>query len=194
VRAPRWRAGAVPACLLAVGIAFFGRGAWIYGKAVVAQRLLERAWSRTLSGGKHVKPWPWADTWPVAKIEIPRPEGGRSAYIVLSGASGRTLAFGPGHLDGSAVPGSPGNCVLSAHRDTQFMALRGLVPGNAIVLETPDGKRHAYRVAGLTVVDRRDTRLLEPTDEESLTLVTCYPFDAVVPGGPLRYVVRAVAL
>jgi sortase A len=192
--AGRWRAGAVPACLLAAGLVFFGKGVWIYGKAALAQQLLNRAWSRTVSGGKHVKPWPWADTWPIAKIEIPRAGGRSAAYIVLSGASGRTLAFGPGHLDGSATPGSRGNCVLSAHRDTQFEALRGLVRGDSVVVQTPDGKRHVYRVASLAVVDRRDTRLLEATEEESLTLVTCYPFDAVVPGGPLRLVVRAVAL
>jgi sortase A len=185
------RAAALPACLLAAGLAFFGKGAWIYGKAALAQELLGRAWSRTVSGESHVKPWPWADTWPVARLEIPRAS---AAFIVLAGASGRTLAFGPGHLDGTAPPGTPGNCVLSGHRDTQFEALRGLVRGDAVVVETPDGKRHTYRVAELAVVDRCDTRLLEPTPGESLTLVTCYPFDAVVPGGPLRYVVRAVAV
>ena len=189
--ARRPRASALPACLLAAGLALFGKGAWIHGKASLAQELLRRAWSRTLSGESRVKPWPWADTWPVAKLEIPRR---RAAFIVLAGASGRTLAFGPGHLDGSAPPGTPGNCVLSAHRDTQFEALRGLVRGDEVVVETSDGKRHSYRVAELAVADRRDTRFLDPTAGESLTLVTCYPFDALVPGGPLRYVVRAVAM
>jgi len=195
VSAGRRRALALPACLLAAGLAFFGKGAWIYAKAALAQQLLGHAWSRTVAGERRVKPWPWADTWPVAKLEIPRRDAAeRASFIVLAGASGRTLAFGPGHLDGSAPPGTPGNCVLSAHRDTQFAALRGLVRGDAVVVETPDGQRHAYRVAELAVVDRGDTRLLEPTPEESLTLVTCYPFDAVVPGGPLRYVVRAAAM
>jgi sortase A len=191
MNAARGRSPALPACLLAAGLAFFGRGAWIYGKAALAQELLRRAWARTVSGESHVKPWPWADTWPVARLEIPGP---RAAFIVLDGASGRTLAFGPGHLDGTAAPGSPGNCVLSAHRDTQFEALRGLGRGDSVVVETADGKRHLYRVVELAVVDRRDTRFLHPTPETALTLVTCYPFDAVVPGGPLRYVVRAVAL
>ncbi|HEY6051310.1 MAG TPA: class GN sortase [Thermoanaerobaculia bacterium] len=191
MRAPRPPASALPACLLAAGLALFGKGVWIHAKASLAQELLNRAWSRTLSGESHVKPWPWADTWPVARLEIPRRQ---AAFIVLAGASGRTLAFGPGHLDGTAPPGAPGNCVLSAHRDTQFEALRGLVRGDQVVVETSDGKRHSYRVAELAVADRRDTRFLDPTPGESLTLVTCYPFDAVVPGGPLRYVVRAVAM
>ena len=190
MRTGQWRAGALlPACLLAAAALLFGKGAWIYAKAELAQGLLRGAWSRTVAGGKQVKPWPWADTWPVAKLEIP---GARSSFIVLAGASGRTLAFGPGHLDGSAPPGSAGNCVLSAHRDTQFRALRGLSRGDRVVVETADRRRHEYRVVELAVVDRRDTAFLEGTPDEALTLVTCYPFDAVVPGGPLRYVVRAV--
>ena len=191
MRRGKRRAGLVlPACLLAAASLSFGEGAWIYAKAELAQGLLHRAWSRTVAGERRVKPWPWADTWPVAKLEIPRAQ---SSFIVLAGASGRTLAFGPGHLDGSAAPGSPGNCVLSAHRDTQFKALRGLARGDRIVMETADRRRHAYRVVELAVVDRRDTAFLEGTPDEALTLVTCYPFDAVVPGGPLRYVVRAAA-
>ena len=194
MRSAKWRPRApalLPACLLAAAALLFGKGAWIYAKAELAQGLLRRAWSRTVAGGNQVKPWPWADTWPVAKLEIPR---ARSSFIVLAGASGRTLAFGPGHLDGSAAPGSPGNCVLSAHRDTQFRALRGLMRGDRVVVETSDRRRHEYRVVELAVVDRRDTAFLEGTPDEALTLVTCYPFDAVVPGGPLRYVVRAVAV
>ena len=192
--APRFPAAAkgaaLPALVLAAGLALFGQGAWIYGKARVAQVLLHRAWERTLAGEKAVKPWPWADTWPVARLSIP---SAGADFIVLAGASGRTLAFGPGHLDGSAPPAAAGNCVLSAHRDTQFEALKRVARGDEIVLETPDGKRHAYRVVDLSVVDRRDTRPLASDDsgETVLTLVTCYPFDAITPGGPLRYVVKA---
>ena len=178
------------AALLAGGAALFGRGAYIYAKAGVAQVLLHHAWARTLSGERDAKPWPWADTWPVARMRIPK---AGADYIVLAGASGRTMAFGPGHLDGSAAPGSAGNCVLTAHRDTQFAALRALTRGDEIVLQATDGSLRAYRVEETAVVDRRDTRALAPTADATLTLVTCYPFDAVRPGGPLRYVVRARA-
>ena len=100
---------------------FFGNGMWLYAKAQLAQVLLERAWVRTLHGEQNVKPWSWADTWPVARLEFPRQH---RSYIVLAGASGRTLAFGPGHVDGTAAPEEIGNCVISAHRDTQFRVLR----------------------------------------------------------------------
>lgn len=179
------------AALVLAGAALFGHGAWIYAKAGLAQILLHRAWARTLAGASEVKPWPWADTWPVARLMIPK---ARADFVVLAGASGRTLAFGPGHLDGTAMPGAPGNCVLSAHRDTQFAVLRDLARGDEIVLETPDGRRRIYRVEEIAVVDRSSTRPLERTVEPVLTLVTCYPFDAITAGGPLRFVVRASAV
>jgi len=174
--------------LFAAAACLFGQSAWIYGKACVAQVLLRRAWNGTVRGGKEVKPWPWADTWPVARLSVP---GTREEFIVLAGASGRSLAFGPGHLDGTAMPGEDGNCVLSAHRDTQFEFLRRLTVGDELEVETPDGRRLRYRVFERRVREKNDTAVLARTPEPTLTLVTCYPFDAIVPGGPLRYVVRA---
>lgn len=174
--------------LALTALLFFGRGVWIYAKASLAQILLRRAWARTVQGGKEVRPWPWADTWPVARLRSRRL---REDLIVLAGASGRTLAFGPGHLDGTADPGADGNCVLSAHRDTQFAFLRKLEAGDPVELETPDRRRHIYRVFDRQVVHKRQVGVLAETAEPTLTLVTCYPFFAVAPGGPLRYVVRA---
>ena len=118
----------IAAALALTGAALFGNGVYLHAKARVAQLLLARAWSRTLHGEREVKPWGWADTWPVARIELPRQH---AAAIVLAGASGRTMAFGPGHVDGTAMPGQRGNCAISAHRDTQFavMGLSQLYPG-----------------------------------------------------------------
>lgn len=80
--------------LLAAGAWQSGRGAWIQAKAVLAQVLIAQAWSRTLNGEAKVKPWPWADTWPVAKLAVPRLG---LEYYVLEGADGSAIAFGPGH-------------------------------------------------------------------------------------------------
>jgi sortase A len=175
--------------LLAAAVSF-GHGAWIYAKASLAQILLRRAWSRTVHSGRPAPPWPWADTWPIARLRAPGLSGD---VIVLAGSSGRTLAFGPGHIDGTASPGEPGNCVLSAHRDTQFAFLKSLIVGDLLELETADGHRHSYRVYDRRIAHEKQLDLLESTADPTLTLVTCYPFDAIRPGGPLRYVVRAVA-
>ncbi|MCP4656418.1 MAG: class GN sortase [bacterium] len=173
------------------GLLSLGQGGWILVKAGLAQVLLDHAWQRTRDGQRHVTPWPWADTWPVARLRAPR-QGVET--IVLAGASGAVMAFGPGHLRTSAAPGEPGNCVLTGHRDTHFAFLRHLEPGDEIRLDTPDGARHRYRVTSCLVVDQRETAVLDPTPSPVLTLITCYPFNALVPGGPLRYVVRAIGV
>jgi sortase A len=176
--------------LAAVGIFCCGQGLWIPAKACLAQILLERAWQRAAHGEATPRPWGWADTWPVARLTAP--EQGEEV-LVLAGASGSSLAFGPGHLTGSAAPGTAGNTVIAGHRDTHFAFLRHLQAGDEILLQTPHGTVHRYLVESFQVVDHHDTRALAPADDTSLlTLVTCYPFDALVPGGPLRYVVRAV--
>ena len=180
----------IAALLLALGVALTGNAAFIHAKALVAQVLLHRAWLLTQSTGAPVKPWPWADTTPVARLIAP---GLDVDLLVLAGATGRTLAFGPGHHDGSALPGQPGNTVLSAHRDTHFRFLSRLAVGDALIVEMPAGARFHYRVRDIEITDQRDLRLPRLPPEPTLTLVTCYPFDAVSPGGPLRYVVVASA-
>jgi sortase A len=187
----RRRVAIVAIAMLALaGTASFGQGAYIVAKAHVAQWLLHAAWDKSRATGIAVKPWPWADTHPVARLRAPMHD---SDVLVLAGASGRTLAFGPGHLDGSALPGDPGNAVITAHRDTHFRFLRALEPGDELVVERADGGKRYFRIRGTYVADHRDLHLARDTPVPTLTLVTCYPFDALNPGGPLRYVVVAEA-
>jgi sortase A len=176
--------------LLLAGLALLGEGLWIPAKAELAQFLLERAWQRSQRGEQQVAPWPWADTWPLARLRSS--EGGDDLFV-LAGASGRNLAFGPAHVAGTAPPGATGNSVLAGHRDTHFAFLEELAAGDLLWLERPNGAVRRYRVRGAAVVHESDSSPLEPAAEPILTLVTCFPFDATLPGGPLRYVVRAVA-
>ena len=176
--------------LAAFGLASFGHGAYIYAKAQVAQWLLHAAWSEARATGNAVRPWPWADTHPVARLVAP---GHDADVLILAGASGRTLAFGPGHLDGSPMPGDAGNAVVTAHRDTHFRFLRAMAPGDELVIERAEGGMRHFRIRGTYVADYRELNLPRDTPVPTLTLVTCYPFDALDPGGPLRYVVVAEA-
>ncbi len=176
------------AALLALGFWNLGQGAYIPAKAWLAQELMQRAWLRVTAGDDRAAPWPWADTWPVARLSA---EGRDVDLIVLAGGSGRTLAFGPGHLEASALPGEAGNTVIAGHRDTHFAFLRDVEAGELLGLESIDGERHVYRVTGTDVVDSRTGSLVLDTGVATLTLVTCYPFDTLEPGGPYRYVVTA---
>ncbi len=175
---------------LAFAVATGGPALWIEAKAVVAQILLRAAWAETAETSAPVRPWPWADTWPVARLEAPRLGVDQ---IVLAGASGRTLAFGPAHVGDSAAPGSAGNVVVSGHRDTHFRFLQDLVPGDRLTVSTPEGGRRGYTVAETEVIHVDDAHLPLATAVPRLTLVTCWPFDTLVPGGPMRYLVVADA-
>jgi LPXTG-site transpeptidase (sortase) family protein len=105
------------------------------------------------------------------------------------------IAFGPGHVFGTPLPGETGNSVIGAHRDTHFAFLRELRPGEEIVVQKSVGGTRRYRVTGAEIVDKSETRVLaQPPGEARLTLITCYPFDALRAGGPLRYVVTAKAI
>ncbi len=193
-RRSRWVRGAatvVAAALLAGGLWQLGQGAYIHAKAGLAQALMGRAWSRTLDGERAVKPWPWADTWPVARLLVPALE---VDLFVVAGANGRAIAFGPGHAFGTPLPGEVGNSVIGGHRDTHLAFLRDLESGVEILVERPDGVRRRYRVDWTRVVDKRDVWVLENGGPTRLTLITCYPFDALRAGGPLRYVVVARAI
>jgi len=183
----------VIAAALVLGLAggvSFGHGLWIYAKGRLAQVLLLRAWAAACGGARRPVPWPWADTWPVARLKAPRLGVDE---IVLAGASGRTMAFGPGHLDGSAAVGAEGNCVLTGHRDTHFAFLERLRPGDALVLELPSGGALRYTVMKTLVLDQNDVEIMGESPDHRLTLLTCYPFHALVPGGPGRYAVIATS-
>ncbi len=176
------------ACLLCLGFWQLGQGAYIPAKAWLAQELMQRAWLRSSVNNNHQAPWPWADTWPVARLSA---RSGDVDLIVLAGGSGRTLAFGPGHLSASSLPGEVGNSVIAGHRDTHFSFLKDIQMGETLRVEGVDGLGHLYRVIGIDVVDSRRGSLLLDTDAAMLSLVTCYPFDGEDAGGPLRYVVTA---
>lgn len=181
----------VVACLLCLAFWQFGQGAYIPAKAWVAQELMQRAWRRAETGETQAAPWPWADTFPIARMSA---KGGDIDLIILEGGSGRTLAFAPGHLSASVLPGETGNAVIAGHRDTHFQFLQYMKKGELILLETTEGRKHLYQVTGIDVVDSRRGRLVLDTESPMLSLVTCYPFDAHQAGGPLRYVVTATML
>lgn len=185
----RWHRvrGLALSALLAGACWQFGGAAYIHVKAVLAQTLLRDAWAQTLRGEPNVKPWPWADTWPVARLRAP--QHGED-MIVLAGASGRTLAFAPGHLHGSAALTQPGRTVIAGHRDTHFAFLQQLQHGDELLLEDHSGVSHPFRVSATQVVDSLVARLTLDGAKQ-LVLVTCYPFDAITAGGPLRFVVFA---
>ncbi|MCA1399245.1 class GN sortase [Bradyrhizobium sp. BRP56] len=173
-----------------IGLILFGQGAYIHAKALLAQVLLERAFAQSIATGQPVKPWNWADTWPVARIEVKRLH---ASAIVLAGSSGQALAFGPGHVEQTVDAGERGVAVYSAHRDTHFRFLRNVTIGDEIDVTRSDGKMFRYRADRSSVV-RFDQSGIDPmTDRHELVLSTCWPFDALTSGSE-RYLLHATLI
>ncbi len=159
---------------------------YMLAKAELAQKLIERSWHQTGD-----RPWPWADTSPVARLTIPRLA--LNAFV-LDGATGASLAFGPGLVSGSSDPGALGVTMIAAHRDTHFKTLEGIQTKDIIELQDSERQWHRYRVESIGIADSRVDHIQAQNDQSRLILTTCYPFDALTTGGPLRFVVEAQLL
>ncbi|WP_441239043.1 class GN sortase [Bradyrhizobium sp. 930_D9_N1_4] len=179
-----------PVALTLIGTLLFGDGAYIHAKAWLAQVLLERAFDRSITTGAAVKPWSWADTWPVARIEVKRIG---ASVIVLEGTSGQALAFGPGHVHQTVDAGERGIAVYAAHRDTHFRFLRNVAMGDVIDVTRSDGKRFQYRADSSAVVRFDESGIDAATQNAELVLATCWPFDALA-SGPERYILHATLI
>ena len=175
--------------IIFVGLSLFmfSQSLYIYAKAQVAQVLLERAFTQTLATGKPAKAWSWADTRPVARLTIDRI--GAEA-IVLKGASGEALAFGPALLDETAKIGEQGTAVIAAHRDTHFAFLKDVKIGDVVLVTRDDGLSFSYRVTGMRIADADQSGIDRNASGFHLVLSTCYPFGAIT-HGKLRYLVEA---
>ncbi|WP_133705268.1 MULTISPECIES: class GN sortase [unclassified Rhizobium] len=174
------------AVLALTGLTLLSSGLYMKAKAELAQILLKRAFAAELRG-EDAKPWPWADFTTEAEVRAPRI--GAEA-IVLAGASGQALAFGPGWLTNTPQPGEEGTAVIAAHRDTHFRWLKDVKPGDLIEITLRDGKVLTFR-AGQGRVARWDQNGIDPAAAgRHLALATCWPFGAVT-RGPLRYIVDA---
>ena len=109
--------------------------------------------------------------------------------VVVEGDDDSTLKVAVGHLPDTPLPWQDGNSALAGHRDTFFRELQGVRIGDRLSMMTPYGD-FEYRVREMLVVDPADLRVLSPTEEPMLTLVTCYPF-SYIGRAPKRFVVRA---
>ena len=167
-----------------------GQGIWIMAKAYLAQFLIAQSWQQSLSDQRLSRPWPWADTWPVARLQWR--EQNIDLYV-LDGAQGSSLAFGPGHLQQTSLPGdgSPLGSIISGHRDTHFKFLSKIKIGDRIKIQTMDSRWHNYSITASRIDNIQHSTLIA---NQSLQLVTCYPFNTLGAGGDLRYVVSATQI
>ena len=134
------------------------------------------------------KPWSWADISPIAKVSAPRLQ---QSNIVLNNTSGEALAFGPGHLANTPLPGERGTAVFSAHRDTHFRWIGELRKGDEILVKRKDGKTIAYEVRRAWIAKAGSSGINADSDQHLIALTTCWPLNGTQ-RSDWRYIVEGV--
>jgi sortase A len=125
------------------------------------------------------------DTHPdLIRVQVPKID--LDAYVV-DGTSHKQLKLGPGWITTTAMPGEPGNAVISAHRDTFFRHIYELSKGDDILVRR-NGRVYKFEVTGRRIVQPEDISVLKQTADAELTLITCYPIYYIGPA-PERLVV-----
>ena len=178
--------------ILAGGLCL-AKSVYIPVKGVVADILIERAWSQSQDRNAPVLPWPWMDAQPLARLSVPRL--GQSE-VLLDVGTGQALAFAPSHLQQTPRPGQAGLSVIAAHKNTHFAFLEDLQINDVIEIENIDGRITTFTVSRVEIVDkdRSGIDLNAPKTTAQIALVTCYPFSTISYGGPLRYIVYGEAV
>jgi sortase A len=123
----------------------------------------------------------------VGRFEVPRL---KLAYVLLEGTDNRTLDKSIGHVEGTGIPGEPGNIGIAGHRNTHFRKIEWIRRGDEIVLTSPQGQ-FRYLVEWARLFRPDDIAVLDSEHGPAVTLVTCFPFE-YVGSAPLRYIVRAL--
>ena len=180
----------IAAIALVLGLVLLGDSLYLSAKAQLAQVLIAQAWTKVkqTKQPQQAKPWPWADTYPVARLISKQHQVN---LFILQSMSGEALSFGPGVAVESSLPASLGDSIIAGHRDTHFSFLQQVKLGDTFEVENYLGAKQRYQVSELKIVDSSQQKLIKDNTYNRLQLVTCYPFDALVAGGPLRYVVVA---
>jgi LPXTG-site transpeptidase (sortase) family protein len=112
---------------------------------------------------------------------------------IYNGTEELNLNRGVGRIKGMArMNDESGNLGIAGHRDGIFRPLKDIQVGADIIVETPL-RTETYLVSSITIVPKDDVSVLAPTDERTMTIVTCYPFYHVG-NAPKRYIVKATAM
>jgi len=205
------------AALLIVGGFLCVQASWLPAKAWLSQQLIKHSWQQSISimaqqqmqekqqqirsqdnTNPHslskpiaIKPWPWADTFPIAELVFQRID---KSIVVLNGGDPTTLAFSAGAVAPFNQPAAIKPFVVAGHRDSHFAFLEDIAIKDIISLVDARGKMQHYQVESIDIVDATIGQFPLVADERSLVLITCYPFKGITNSADERYVITATPL
>jgi sortase A len=163
---------------------------WIsaYAYQTLQSRHLQVAAPATSGGGLQDCQYPAVNAGdPIGQLDIPRIG---LSVVVLEGDDAHALRLGAGRVPGTSRPGRVGNLAIAGHRDTVFRELRDIRKSDVIRLTTL-GATYTYRVESIRIVAPSHTEVMDGTDQPTLTLITCYPFN-YIGSAPNRFIVHAI--
>lgn len=96
--------------------------------------------------------------------------------LVAEGTEDEKLKYYVGHFENTALPGEKGNFAVAGHRNyiynEMFRDVNQLEAGDDIIVRTAKGE-FTYKVKEQKVIEPTDVDILDPTDDSTVTLVTC---------------------
>jgi sortase A len=171
---------------------------WLPAKALLSEKLISYSWHQTIDLQQRIKPWPWADTYPIAELSFLRLD---KKIVVLNGGDPTTLAFSAGAIAPFNQASSTRPFVVAGHRDSHFSFLDEVFMNDIISLADKHGQSQLYQVEAIDIVDASTGELPVLADDSSLVLITCYPFTNISNAGTFnnndsneRYVITAKLL
>jgi len=184
--------------LLITGSLLCLHASWLPVKALLSQQLISYSWHQTIERQQKIKPWPWADTYPIAELSFQRLN---KSIVVLNGGDPTTLAFSAGAIAPFNQASSTQPFVVAGHRDSHFSFLDEVFMKDIISLADKHGRSQLYQVEAIDIVDASTGELPILADDSSLVLITCYPFTNIRNAGNFsdndnneRYVITAKLL
>lgn len=177
--------------LCLAGLLLLGSSFYMQMKAELAQMLIGHSWYQRSEMEPPAVPWPWADTRAVALLEIPSLD---IKQFIMQDASGESLAFGPGLVTANTLPATGSHSMIAGHRDSHFDFIPKVLVGTRFRVSNYRGQSQLYQVVEQRVLDTQKEQLQLNSEQNLLTLITCFPFDGLIVGGPLRWIVNAQAI
>lgn len=185
--------------LLIAGSLLCIHASWLPVKAWLSQELISYSWQQSINSRSSlsnnlnvsIKPWPWADTFPIAELSFKRLQ---KNIVILNGGDPTTLAFSAGAIAPFNQANSAKPFVVAGHRDSHFAFLEDILMKDVISMTDQYGQSQLYQVEAIDIVDAATGQLPVLANDSSLILITCYPFNGIDQDANERYVITAKRL